>query len=363
MKLSSWLLALALVGTPQTAGPPIDATVLWDRDRLDRQWESLDGARSRAGTLGLAPGATLGRAVGQVQVTPFPSYVALPSWNAHAPGGTGLRFAMRVRTAATDSWSPWLEVGNWGDALPTVSPRATEGPGVKVDIDTLLADPPVVAYQWRVEMMRVLDDGPSPTLSRLSVCLTGRPHAGATPQELAELAPEPAAIALPAPFHGQVTSNPALTGRICSPCTVSSALGAFGVDLPTETVAADLYDPEHDLYGVWPRAIQGAYEHGVPGYVTRIRSWTELRHHLEAGHVVGASIRFRRGVLAHPPYPETPGHLILLHGLTASGDIVTEDSYRSRDGHGLVWPKEDLAIAWFGSGGVAYLFERPSAGR
>lgn len=343
--LAFLLLALALPA--RAAGTPVDALV-----HLRPAGQAPSCVPHMA--LTLAPGVASGSWQSPAWRAPFPFTVALPSWNGEAPAGSGFRVAMRFQDQV-GAWTDWLEVGDWGPVPPRPSLATRSGP-VQVEIDTVKASTSLVAYAWRVDL--AAGATASAVVRRLSVCLTGTgPMAD---RYLLEHPVPPAgegAIELPAPFRGQVTPVAALTGRICSPCTVASALGAYGIEVPTEVVAADLYDPLHDLFGVWPRAIMGASQRGLEGYVTRIRDYGTLRAHFLAGHVVGASIRFKPGTLKHPPYPSTNGHLILLRGFTAGGDVITADSYRAADGDGKIWDQGDLARAWFATGGVAYVFE------
>lgn len=360
--LLCWLLWGLMTHAPAFATPAeLDWTAHLSGSALGAQQPGICLV-GRPAVLTLEPQASLATYMSPVQVAPFPFRVALPSWNGYAPQGAGFRIALRARAPGA-TWTPWLEVGSWGPTLPSRTNLATSSPAARVDIDTLVLKTPAREYQWRVDLARE-ETHASPQLRRLSICLTGSTSAAALAWFKARAAmphmPE-GALAIPAPFRGQLTSNPALTGRICSPCTVASALGAYGIEIPTEDVAERLYDAEHDMYGVWPRAIQGAADYGVDGYVTRLRSFGELRAHLAAGRVVGASIKFKAGTLKNPPYPSTNGHLILIRGITAQGDVITNDSYRAKDGDGKVWNRDDLARAWFGSGGVAYVFERPES--
>jgi len=136
------------------------------------------------------------------------------------------------------------------------------------------------------------------------------------------------------------------------------AMAAAGVTHPVTQVAARLYDSEHDIYGNWGRAVQGAYTFGVPGWLERIATWEEVAAHLDAGRRLVISLRAEAGELRGAPYERTGGHLVVLWGLTGDGRALVNDPAAE---HASSVPRAyacaDLERCWMGVGGVTYVFE------
>jgi hypothetical protein len=131
-----------------------------------------------------------------------------------------------------------------------------------------------------------------------------------------------------------------------------------GVDASVQTVASLARDPDFQIYGNWPRSIQAAYALGVPGHLTRFGSWADVERVLAAGQPIIASIIVDRpGDLRGAPYDTTAGHLIVLTGLTESGDVFVNDPAvaDARAGQ-LVYRRADLSRVWLANTqGTAYI--------
>ena len=327
---------------------------------------------------------------------------ALVSMNAEVPAGAGVRLELRVgrrvggapgRLASeTIAWSPWLFVCDWGDAPPggekvvafdrlaaagvgAGEPLAAKG---KIDVDCFVSEEAFNAAQVRVIASRG-DREPSGEgsgavrVSRVALTLTDgtRPVPGAEEVELSRWIAasggdrsawkEPFVIDVP--FYSQRTEKPEIAGRICSPTSVTMVMGSRGVTLPVQRVADTAFDTSHDIYGNWPRNIQAAFSFGVPGYLTRFSRWSDVERTLRAGQPIIASIQVKKGELKGSPYPETGGHLIVLRGVDANGDIVVNDPAVEDAAKGtLTYRRRDLEVVWLRrTAGTSYVLLRQDA--
>lgn len=279
----------------------------------------------------------------------------LPSWNADVPQDA--RLAVNVRVAAAGGpWSEWMTFGGWhleSHPTPLAAERVaweSEQGRVRVAIDVLESDFPLERYQLRISA-----DGPTPvrveTLQAvasdtrwLSRRALGRERIQSVELSLAA--------------RSQRTEAPELIDRICSPTSVGMAMSYFRVDLPTTEVAQTLYDTQHDVYGNWNRAVQGAFELGVRGHLTRINDWNEVSDLLNGGNPLVISIRAAEGELAGSPYPETPGHLLVLRGLspTTGRALVHDPAADTSATVARSYSLDDLETVWLRRSGVAYVF-------
>ena len=302
-------------------------------------------------------------------VTAFEFTELLPSWNVAAPADTGLRMEVRVRASRGKRWSPWLDLGGWGRTpLSRRANRLTTCRQGVVNVDYLALDVPADAYQVRVSFFGyAMDRSVNPTLRRVAVCYSGvvkdearrarlsRP--GPEARTLADPSSAPSAWArtLPVPFRTQKDAPKSLSGEICSPTSVSMVMVYWGVDRPTVENALAIYDPEHEIFGNWGRAVARAGACGLDAWLTRFRDWEAVKAEVAAGRPVIASVRFERGEFPSAVLPRTDGHLIVVRGFTPEGDVVVNDPASRERGSGAVYRADELARAWFGHGGVGYV--------
>lgn len=292
----------------------------------------------------------------------FPFTELIPSWNVTVPAHTGAQFAVRTRDARSGEWSPWLHIGFWGEVIRRPDQTVDfEGGRVRIDVLRLEEAADAFQIQARIEDFNIETDE-QPSIRRIAAVYSGHIN---DPARRAALAMHPAvegdwARDLPVPFRTQQDNPIDVSGSTCSPTSVSMVLQHWGVDKPTLENALAIYDPEYGLFGNWNRAVAYASQNGLEGYITRIRDWDQVKAYIAQGQPVIASIRFRRGEFPSNVISSTNGHLIVIRGLTEDSDAIVNDPASRDRGDGVVYVADELAHAWFGHGGVAYII-RPSS--
>lgn len=308
------------------------------------------------------------------QITPFPVTEIIPSWNVIAPSETGARFHVRVKDLGTGEWSPWLYIGQWGRTIAMGrNDRTIQFDGGEVQIDTLVLRRPASAFQIRATLQSFdYDTKIVPALRRVSICYSGVVDDQQQRRELMPSlnVPDNWARDLSVKFRAQADSNPRIKGEVCSPTSVSMVMEYSGVNLPTLENANAIFDSDYNLFGNWNRAVARAGELGLDAWITRFRNWDQVKATIAQGQPIVASIRFEKGEMPNNPlYQDTPGHLIVIRGLTKEGDVIVNDPARKEprdgkpNGNGVVYKANELAKAWFDRGGVAYIIRKPAATR
>ena len=310
----------------------------------------------------------------EVTPTAFGFTELLPSWNPAAlPAGHGLTLWVRSRDAQTQTWSPWLLIGRWGDAPVSAGEGVTSFAFGEVAIDILELQRPADAFQIGVGYITQVE-GPvfRDVLRKVTVVVSG-PAKDAPKQWVAPLSDEDQRRVdaggwrcdLDVPFLPQKMLPQRLWRRGCSPTATAMVLRDRGLEAcdPTRTAEA-VYDRQHDIYGNWGRAVAYAGSLGLDTELARFRTWKQLKASIARGQPVVASIRFEEGEFPSNPMGQTDGHLIVIRGLTPNGDAIVNDPALSDDnaGDGIVYNAEELARAWLGNGGVAYVIDGPVAG-
>ncbi len=287
---------------------------------------------------------------------------AVVSWNVDTPLGTGFCVEVRVGRRFYDFWSPWLYIDGWGETLPE-GERVTSFEEGRLDVDYFRSDQRFDRIQYRI---RAANDGDQPAdlhVRRVAVCvndLTGIPPAmmrGTTPLRAVPPA-EAWRRRLPVPFRTQATENQKMAGQNCSPTSVAMMLEYRGVNETNEDVAETCYDPVHEIYGNWPRAIQAAYTYGVPGYLDCFSDWDEIKNMIAAGQPLVMSIRAQKeGELTGAYYDAIGGHLLVLVGFEDDDHIAVNDpAYRDPGKGQRTYLREDLENVWMRArGGLAYV--------
>jgi hypothetical protein len=130
-------------------------------------------------------------------------------------------------------------------------------------------------------------------------------------------------------------------------------------DPQVDLAARAVFDHTYDGAGNWPFNTAYAATRGLRGFVTRLRSLREAEDFVAAGIPLVASVSFKKGELSGAGYG-TNGHLMVIVGFTADGDVVCNDpaSHLLAD-NGQVrvtYDREEFENVWVPhSGGIVYV--------
>lgn len=277
---------------------------------------------------------------------------AVLSWNGLAPRDTALRFELRVRTGT--QWSPWFVMGSWSQE-GGASQKAQSNSWGEVDVDTLELLRPATAWQYRVTFSSG-DPRATPALGLLSLVHAdlARPLAGPPIRPLGTQA-----VDLPVPAYTQLAEDAAIAREICSPTSLTMVLNYYGQNKRVVDVAQAVRDRGNGIFGNWPLNTAYAGQLGFEAYVDRFYSADQLRATLASAIPPIISIRFQPGELSNSPIPSTTGHLIVVRGFTADGNIVVNDPIApSASEVRRVYKRAELENIWLRAGGVVYVVRR-----
>jgi hypothetical protein len=297
------------------------------------------------------------------------------SWSAQTPKNSWVE--VRVRVASGASTSHWMVLGRWASSDKHV--RRTSVPGQsdalgRVDVDTWKAAAAADSYQLQVRLMRRAGaTSASPSVSFVGAVASQLP-AALPPVSTAGVA---GGIVLSVPTYSQMVHRGEFSqygggGEAwCSPTSTAMVLGYYGrlpspgsyswvgsrTDPWVDEVARRTYDAAYEGTGNWPFNTAYAASRGLHAFVTRLRSLSEAESLVAAGIPVIASVSFASGALYGAPISSTAGHLLVIVGFTASGDVVVNDpAASSASGVRRTYDRAQFEKAWLGgSGGTAYV--------
>jgi hypothetical protein len=134
------------------------------------------------------------------------------------------------------------------------------------------------------------------------------------------------------------------------------------VDSQIDYAARYTYDVAYRGTGNWPFNSAYAGRFGLDAYVTQLRSLNEAERYISARIPLVASISHAPGAL--PGFLNdagTQGHLLVIIGFTASGDVIANDPAATADTTvRRIYPRAAFERSWIGgSGGVAYVIASP----
>jgi hypothetical protein len=295
---------------------------------------------------------------------------AVVSWNVTTPRGSWVEAELRARVDGR--WTKWYVMGRWssdgqGDTRQSVA-HQQDGDG-DVDTDTLELKQVADAFEVRVAPFPARDqnDG-APKLMLLAVATSlGDTGESARPSHLI------AASELAVPERTQrVAASPDAKGgggdSWCSPASMSMVMAYWAQqlnqpqwDVDVASLADGVYDPVYDGCGNWPFNVAFASERGLAGWVRQFPSLDDVALLVSRGIPVIASIAVKPGELDGAPYPKTAGHLLVIRGFTAAGDVIVNDPYGHPGEIRRVYRRDQFAHAWLGgSNGTVYLIAPPA---
>lgn len=304
----------------------------------------------------------------------------LPSWNAKTPGRSRIKVLVRARTNGTKG--SWDTLAVWAKKDKHLK-RRTKGSQPddlgRMNVDTWQANAAGVrGWQLKVVLQKPTRARKSPSVSRIGATASALPSVASVPTS----APGPGrGITLPVPSYSQMIHrghSPQWGGggqAWCSPTSTSMVLGYYGrlpkpkayawvgsghPDPWVDDAARMTYDYAYRGAGNWPfNTAYAGNQLGAGGtaFVTRLRNLREAEEFIAAGIPLIVSISFGRGELAGAPISATAGHLLVIVGFTASGDVVVNDpAARSNGEVRRTYRRAQFEDVWLPkSGGLTYV--------
>ena len=287
---------------------------------------------------------------------------AIVSWDAQTPAGSWLQVDLRAYRPDSGHWTAYYTLGVWAADGGTIQRHSVDGQAdadgsVATDTLDLSGGPVYTRYQYRLTLFTV-DSSVSP-----HVRLVGVMTSDSRRETAVDGAPSSHAAwgtDLPVPQHSQMLYPNG--GEVwCSPTSVAMVLGYWGHSVAVPDAAAATYDATYQGTGNWPFNTAFAATYGLEAYVTRLGSMTDIEGWIAAGIPVVISVAYAPGALPGSPIPASDGHLLVVRGFDASGNVITNDPAAASDaGVRIVYDRATLERLWLASsGGTVYLIYPP----
>ncbi len=271
------------------------------------------------------------------------------SWNA----GTNLTFLVEAQAGWTNGLaSTWYSLGYWSMHGRRGSPKAFSDKDGEVDTDILRVLRPAVGARVRFTLQ-----GPAAEFRRATLAFFRRQA------DPAERPPDRSAwgkvLAVPVRTQAEFPEG---IDKWCSPTSTSMLLEFWSRELSrpewnhsVPATAAAVFDPAWDGTGNWPfnTAFAGA-QPGLGACVSRFNDLTDLERWVGQGMPVAASVSYAL-LKGRPQSEKGDGHLVVVRGFTAEGDVAINDPGVRRSRVQQTIPRADFARAWAHSRRTVYL--------
>ena len=320
--------------------------------------------------------------------TGFPYTELVSSWNAHTPAGTWIQVSVHG-TADDGTTSKDYVLGRWAETTTDIHRTSVPAQGdtlATVAIDTLVARKgrTLSTYQLTVSLFRRQGTSATPTVSLVGAMASALPDA----KKVAASPFGGTARDLDVPTYSQEIHRghyPEYNNggeAWCSPTSTAMVLGYWQQSDPThgpspteyggfippdpwvDYAAASTYDWNYDGTGNWPFNTAYAGRYGLESFATRLRSLAEAERFIDAGIPLVVSVSFKESQLTGSGY-STDGHLMVIRGFTADGDVIANDPASHLDPNDAsvrtVYDRAEFENVWIPrSGGIAYVIHPTS---
>ena len=286
---------------------------------------------------------------------------AVGSWNPVTPAGTWIQVELRAYRPAGNYWTKYYNMGIWASGTATIRRQSVNGQGDAdgfVSTDSLLLNSNPAAYtkyQYKLTLFRASGSTASPTVRLMSVMTSDSSKEA-----------EGLSIASDRQAWGTDLNVPMRSQMIykgggpnwCSPTSTSMVLAYWGRRVPVPAAAAATYDYVYNGFGNWPfnTAWAASYPE-LTAYVTRMGSFAQVEEWISAGVPVIMSFAFGVGELPGTPIRSSAGHIMVVRGFEADGDVIVNDPAASADARvRIVYDRATLERLWLKhSSGTVYL--------
>lgn len=346
--------------------------------------------RGRA-ALALHADATSGTWISNTFTTPTPVSKIVASWQADTPDGTWIETDLSVKV--NGAWSDWFTMGKWtlGDTIQRTTVAGQNNDFGAVYQDTYFANDnkPASAYRLREQLFST--------------------RAGMTPQitQAAVTASQPTAVNLTASqttMHRTVDLNVPMYSQYehdgeypqydsggeawCNPTSTEMVVEYYGKKPTAAQIAALPADPVFDAHnradgsvdyavvhtydyghadtGNWPFQTAYAASYGLKGSVRQADSLRTLEWLVKQGIPTVIATAWNNtdsnpnNDLTGASIPKTDGHLMVVRGFTADGDVIANDPASPDDASVRhVYQRAQFERDWLNvSDGTYYLITR-----
>lgn len=337
-----------------------------------------------AAPLSIARGSTAATWTSPVFSPGFAFTELVASWNADTTAGSLVEVDMQ---ASPDGayWTKWYVMGRWTYDDTIFHRTSVGGQGDKdgfVAIDTFVAGKvPMTSYRLQVILTRASAKAATPTVRALGAMTSAVPakFSVPTPRAFTGAATLPRAVPqFSQEIHaGQFPEYDGGGEAWCSPTSTTMVLGYWNqypsaadmayipatyADPQVDYAARYTFDYHYNGTGNWPFNAAYAGRYGMDAFVTRLRSLDEAEAFIRAGIPLVASIAVDPNKLDGFLFKSSSGHLLVIVGITAEGNVVANDPASTSDvtvPH--VYDRGQFEDAWLNhSGGIVYVIHRPS---
>ena len=357
----------------RVAAPIEDTSPAW----APGQFDNVALVQSTDAGLALVGGAKGSWTSTWVQ-TRFPFSQLIPSWSADTPAGSWIEVEIQARTAAGRE-TRWWRMGIWAYGDETIRRTSVNGQSdadgaVETDTFKTRAEK-MTAYRARVTLGRSAASSASPILQRIyAVVSDTRSYIPRYPSpRYTDRAMELSVPRYSQEIHagefpeydggGEAWCSPTSTEMVVEywnkrPTTSELSWVGPHADPQVDYAARFTYDAAYGGTGNWPFNTAYASRFGLSARVIQLGSLNDAERYILAGVPLVASISHARGAL--PGFLNndgTNGHLLVIIGFTASGDVIANDPAATSDATvRRVYGREAFERAWIGgSGGVVYI--------
>ncbi|MBI3288388.1 MAG: C39 family peptidase [Elusimicrobia bacterium] len=268
---------------------------------------------------------------------PFAFDDLVASLVADVPSGGEIELSARVRLDG--GWTEWYALGvlrEDGWRSPAIEPSDA---AAIVDVDMLKLKRPASAFRYR---LKIKSGKRSVRVRSVAIAVS---NAESTPPPPFTAGPWVRDLGLPP--RSQAEAQEKYRHDICSPTSLAMVLAYWGIVRETEEVALAARDRRSQLFGNWPANVAYAGSLGLEGHVARLESLADLESDIAEGRPVIVSVTFAEGELPGAPLRKTNGHLMVVGGFTAEGDVIAYDpAGETRDQVRRVYARAAFHAVW-----------------
>ena len=256
---------------------------------------------------------------------------------------------LELSVCVDGAWSAWVAGVGLGPAAFEPLPPAES---LEVDVDVFRAPAPVEAARLRLRLQAL--EAAALLAVPWILALSASVPATTDTTRVTSSAGKPA-VRLAVPPRSQMEAAAAIAPRICSPTCVAMVLDFWRRPAPLDALAAEIFHPGTDLYGVWPAAVMAAGRHGLAGYLLQFPDWAAAQWCLARGLPIIASVRYRAGELTGAAAMETPGHLIVLTGWDGDDVLVNDPAAPTAATVSRRYRRDELVHVWLERNAIGYV--------